>query len=225
VSQNQLALLGQYKRQLERWQTNIPDHLQFFYSDLNSPISLRIIRATLYLRANHIKIIITRPFLDGGIELSVHVALWSSAIHIASDSIQILTQLNATSEIYRLQQAHFNYFLTNSLGLLLQFSAQECNVLTDETTSQLLSEWQPYPDAVRETARRSLTTGIELLRVLGESCQLSRRLWNHISSVVSETRLRSTLLGSWDALATATTFVEPCFGASLPSMATNPLSV
>jgi hypothetical protein len=176
-------LLGFFQYRVEQWQQNIPRELQFTYND-NSNKSIRLIRTILYLRANHLRIITTRPFLCSNAGLTpLNTNLWATAVNVACDTIQVLARLDSSSDIYRLQQAQFNYFLITALGVVLLAITREqlkpCPPLPGSSNQQ-----QPQvPQTTYIKARRDALIALNLLRTLAESSRPSRRHWTRAASL------------------------------------------
>lgn len=195
TSENWKDSFGYFQYQLDQWQLNIPDELQFVYEDTIPSKSLRFLRTILYLRANHLRILIARPFLYPQDKDRVpDEKLYTAAVGVASDTIHILSHLNSTSEIYRLQQAQFNYFLMNALGVVLLAIARE-PLVQRSTMSPGMSKQQVSQSAF-DMARNGAIVGLNLLRSLAEASPISRRLWARVSWLGSRLDLLGVLTSS-----------------------------
>ncbi|KAJ9217863.1 transcriptional regulator family: Fungal Specific TF [Paecilomyces variotii] len=116
--------IGFLDYQVLQWYKQIPDNLKFYA--VESPQNgesvsrgLRRLRVLLYLRMNHLRILIYRPVLHSAASIAENRTHAQAVVDIAKDTVRVLTRLNQTSDIYRTQQVCFNYFLVASLAVLL----------------------------------------------------------------------------------------------------------
>jgi len=86
-------------------------------------------------------------------------------VDIALDSIQVLMHLNATTDIYSLQQNAFNYFLLSSLAIIF---LAVCHA----------------PEVFAGPCRKSFVDAVELVRSLSHCSLISRRLWKSIRGLL-----------------------------------------
>lgn len=158
----------------QEWLESIPPELRLRHPRLGlaaraQPPGLQRLRALLYLRGNHSRILIYRYYLLGREHIrSSHRNAWL-AVEIAQDSIQVLVHLNDSSDIYRRQQAAFNYFLLSALAVLF---LAVCN----------------DPETFAAPCKRSLHSAIDLLRYLSRHNWGSRRLWRSVRGIVPRLR-------------------------------------
>lgn len=78
----------------------------------------RRLQVLLYLRTNQMRIMIYRPVLHSITSIMENKVYAQSVVEVAKDSVRVLTRLNHTTDIYRLQQMCFNYFLVSALAVL-----------------------------------------------------------------------------------------------------------
>lgn len=64
------------------------------------------------------RILIYRPVLLSATSIMENKNYAQKAVEVAKDTIRVLTRLNETSDIYRMQQVTFNYFLISALAVL-----------------------------------------------------------------------------------------------------------
>lgn len=172
--------LDYHQFQLDQWQKNIPEDLKFSYTDYTS-MRKTMLRTILRLRANQMRIIMIRPFLfsSAGTEARLREAM--SAIDVATDTIQVLMNMRAKSNLYRLQQPLFNHFLVAAIGMLYFFVIRHyVQASSSSTTSYRLS------GPAFTTARTGLMQGLEILRALGCSATTPRSLWDKLFPVLSQ---------------------------------------
>ncbi|KAK2875365.1 hypothetical protein FQN49_001659 [Arthroderma sp. PD_2] len=115
--------MGYLDYQVVEWMKNIPDPLNFYSVDnARNPESvnrgIQRLRFVLYIRGNHMRILIYRPVLHSATSIVENMGYAQTVVDIAKDTIRVLTELNRTTDIYRSQQILFNYFLIGALVVL-----------------------------------------------------------------------------------------------------------
>jgi len=109
--------------QIQQWLQAIPPELQLLHpkaddNAIQQPRSLHRLRVLLYVRANHMRILVHRHNLLSATNIAENVSDARAVVEIAKDTIQVLAHLNRTSNIYHTQQVCFNYFLVSALAAL-----------------------------------------------------------------------------------------------------------
>lgn len=106
--------------QIVQWQKSIPPQLRLPTASTPAPSSRAIhrLQVLLYLRANQMRILIYRPVLHTASSIQEHMRHASTVVELAKDTIRALTHLNRTTDIYRVQQVCFNYFLISALAVI-----------------------------------------------------------------------------------------------------------
>lgn len=158
----------------QEWLESIPVQLRLCHPRLGlatraQPPVLHRLRALLYLRGNHFRILIYRYYLLGPNRIRNSYRNAWLAVEIAQDSIQVLVHLNDSSDIYRRQQAAFNYFLLSALAILF---LAVCN----------------DPETFAAPCKKSLHSAIELLRHFSSKSRGSRRLWSSVRGIIPRLR-------------------------------------
>ncbi|KAB8233191.1 putative C6 transcription factor [Aspergillus alliaceus] len=153
--------------QVLRWAAAIPESLRLdqpFEQTQQEPRSIRRLRCLLYLRANQLRMLIYRPVLHSAAHIVRYPAESQVVVDLAKDTIQFITKLNATSDIYRLQQVTFNWFLVSALAVLFLAVAQ--------TPAQFSSH-----------CKEEFYMAVELVKGFSPRSYVSRRLWRSIKSL------------------------------------------
>jgi hypothetical protein len=158
----------------QEWLESIPSDLQLRHPRLGlaaraQPRVLQRLRALLYLRGNHTRILIYRHHMLSPSRIKADMTSARLVVEIARDSIQVLIHLNTTSDIYSRQQSAFNYFLISALAII--FLA----VCHDAAT-------------FAETCRPSFHAAVDLVRDFSRRSQASRRLWKSIRGLLPRLR-------------------------------------
>ncbi|KAL6689779.1 hypothetical protein J3F84DRAFT_353933 [Trichoderma pleuroticola] len=159
---------------IQEWLESVPVQLRLCHPRLGlatraQPPVLHRLRALLYLRGNHFRILIYRYYLLGPNRIKNWYRNAWLAVEIAQDSIQVLVHLNDSSDIYRRQQAAFNYFLLSALAILF---LAVCN----------------DPETFAAPCKKSFHSAIELLRHFSSQSRGSRRLWSSVRGIIPRLR-------------------------------------
>lgn len=152
------------------WMESIPPHLRLQHprhgtAPRPQPVVLQRLRALLYLRGNHTRILIYRHHLLSPTRIKADPRSVWLVVEIAQDVIEVLVHLNATSNIYRRQQSAFNYFLLSALAVV--FLAVCHN-----------------PTVYAEPCRESFYAAVKLVRDFSRHSKASRRLWDSIKGLL-----------------------------------------
>ncbi|KAH6661829.1 hypothetical protein B0J14DRAFT_611602 [Halenospora varia] len=154
--------------QLVQWVSSIPKLLKLDSENGIDAISptrgIRRLQSLLYLRANQMRLLIYRPTLHTTWHINQYTVESDSAVEIAKDTIRFVTGLNKTSDIYRLQQVTFNWFLISALGVLFLAVAQA-------------------PSRFSSHCRNEFYMALELVKDFSTKSYISSRLWKSISSL------------------------------------------
>lgn len=153
-----------------KWTSSIPADLQLLHPRLGLaqrpiPQTLRRLQALLYLRGNHMRILIHRHHVLSSSLIYADLTSSRLVVDIAKDSIQILVDLANTSDIYVRQQSAFNYFLLGALGIVLM---AVCNA----------------PELFSASCRESFSTSVTLVRGFSRQSHASKRLWRSIRGLI-----------------------------------------
>ncbi|KAG4025101.1 hypothetical protein MFRU_066g00040 [Monilinia fructicola] len=152
--------------QIVQWQKTIPIQLQLPAAS-SPPASSRAIhrlQILLYLRANQMRILIYRPVLHSASAIQEHLRHASTVVELAKDTIRALTHLNQTTDIYRVQQVCFNYFLISALAVIFLAS---CHA----------------PVTFSSICRDEFYMALDLVKGFSNKSFVSKRLWKTIKGL------------------------------------------
>ncbi|PQE30615.1 hypothetical protein CJF32_00009850 [Rutstroemia sp. NJR-2017a WRK4] len=152
--------------QVVQWQKAIPPHLQLPTAS-SPPAPSRAIhrlQILLYLRCNQMRILIYRPVLHSASSIQEHPSHASTVVELAKDTIRALTHLNQTSDIYRVQQVCFNYFLISALAVIFLAS---CHA----------------PVTFSSICRDEFYMALDLVKGFSNKSFVSKRLWKTIKGL------------------------------------------
>lgn len=168
--------IGYLDYQSLQWLRSIPDSLKYQHPNSQDPSSaavlndptesrgVRRLRVILYLRANLMRIQIYRPVLHTATSIMENMSYANAVVDVAKDTINVLTHVNQTSDIYRTQQVMFNYFLSSALAVLFLAVSHA-------------------PAQFSECCRDEFYMAIELVRGMSAHSFVSKRLWKTIKGL------------------------------------------
>jgi hypothetical protein len=158
--------IGYLDYQILQWQKSIPPELQLPIASAPETPSraIRRLQILLYLRANQMRILIYRPVLHTANSIQENLNYASTVVGLAKDTIQALTHLNQTSDIYRVQQVCFNYFLISALAVIFLAS---CHA----------------PVHFSSICREEFYMALDLVKGFSNKSWISKRLWKTIKGL------------------------------------------
>ncbi len=158
--------IGYLDYQILEWQKRIPKSLRFVPS-ANAPglnRGERRLQLLIYLRTNQMRILIYRPVLHSATSIMENRHYAQSVVEVAKDTIRVLTRINQTSDIYRTQQACFNYFLVSALAVLF--------LAVSHTPVEFNSQ-----------VRDEFYMALDLIKGFSTKSYISKRLWMTIKGL------------------------------------------
>ncbi len=158
--------IGYLDYQILQWQSSIPESLKFYPpmnpTELGAPNrGQRRLQVLLYLRTNQLRILIYRPVLHSATSIMENRGHAQAVVEIAKDSIRVLTSLNQMTDIYRIQQMCFNYFLVSALAVLFLAVAHA-------------------PVEFSRQVRDEFYMALDLVKGFSTKSYISKRLWKTI---------------------------------------------
>ncbi|KAH8204140.1 hypothetical protein TruAng_001692 [Truncatella angustata] len=157
-----------------KWSSSIPADLQFLHPRLGfnrrpAPRTLRRLQTFLYLRGNHMRILIHRHHVLSFSLVNADLRSARLVVDVAKDTIQVLVDLANTSDIYARQQPAFNYFLLGALAIIF---LAVCNA----------------PELFSSSCRESFSSAVALVRGFSRQSHASKRLWRSIRGLIPAVR-------------------------------------
>jgi hypothetical protein len=158
--------IGYLDYQILQWQKSVPSELQLPTTSSTQPPSrvMHRLQILLYLRANQMRILVYRPVLHSASSIQDNVSYASTVVELARDTIRALTHLNQTSDIYRVQQVCFNYFLISALAVIFLAS---CHA----------------PVHFSSICRDEFYMALDLVKGFSTKSFVSKRLWRTIKGL------------------------------------------
>ena len=166
--------------QVEQWRMQALAGLNFIHPRDRRQLTTNVlpdsVATLLYLRANQGRVQLIRPFFLTDVEVESRDSLAKVGIDYILDTIDILYDLDATTDIYRTQLPLFRHFLASSIALMLLIIAK----LPDTPA--------PGSNFPRQESYLSLKEGIarakELALKYENSSKASLRTWQRIRTLL-----------------------------------------
>ncbi|KAG4434544.1 hypothetical protein IFR05_009960 [Cadophora sp. M221] len=166
--------------QVQRWRESLPPSLQLVTSTSgsrssptpsqnhndHSPQSRQRLQVLLYLRANHMRILVHRHNILSSQSIASNKPGAHLVTTIAKDTIRLLVLMRETSTIYETQQPSFNYFLISALAAIFLAVCHD-------------------PAEFSAGCRDEFFSALELLKVLSSQGASAKRLWKSLRGLRS----------------------------------------
>ncbi|KAK0113956.1 hypothetical protein ONS96_014805 [Cadophora gregata f. sp. sojae] len=164
--------------QVQRWRESLPPALQLSMIDPSSPPntqktsistpsqSLQRLQILLYLRANHLRILIHRHNIMSSTAIAANREGAHLVTSIAKDTIRLLVRMRETSTIYETQQTAYNYFLISALAAIFLAVCHD-------------------PGDFSVGCRDEFFSALELLKDLSSHGASAKRLWKSLKGLKS----------------------------------------
>ncbi|PVH76667.1 hypothetical protein DL98DRAFT_657261 [Cadophora sp. DSE1049] len=164
--------------QVQRWRESLPPSLQLSTTDpttspsshrtsISAPSqSLQRLQVLLYLRANHLRILIHRHNILSSAAISSNREGAHLVTSIAKDTIRLLVRMRETSTIYETQQTAYNYFLISALAAIFLAVCHD-------------------PGQFSAGCRDEFFSALELLKDLSSHGASAKRLWKSLKGLKS----------------------------------------
>ena len=223
---NRQEMFSFFQYRLEEWRKSITTDFQFSHNDKKTDKWNHQLRTILYLRANHLGIIIARSFLSGNETIGAGPSeVWTYSVDMAADTIRILTCLDSSPAMHCLNKLQTNYFLITALGILLLAISQGPY---NHTPGSLCQNHPSMPAITYLKAQHTAIAALNMLYRQAESSSQSQRLWERVRGLTCRLNLLDYLipvddrLGNSDHGERATTGVilhaiEPVKGHTVPT--------
>lgn len=131
----------------------------------------------LYLRANQIRGLMIRSYFLSGSSLASKERVARSGVELACDTIDLLSDLDATTEIYRKQHPFFQHFLASSVALLFLIVARQSK---EHSASPIAERFLPVDWS------KSISRAFNLAAAYSDASSASRRLWKRMVDTLSK---------------------------------------
>ena len=213
-------LLATFLSQMDQWQNTLPEEFRYRPADYNSCDRIRWARASLYLRANQLRILMLRPFLYTYARSAGNAENFELAAKVACDNFRVLADLEATSSLLHTQRALCSHFLLTVVSALLLIAVHRT---APSNAARIPASELLVQDTIVQNLLESLSQALDLLNSLTVASDPSRELSSMVSKIDGLVgRLRLRLFGEIECRVSSRgdsfqTGMDPLF--SLPGIA------
>jgi hypothetical protein len=135
----------------------------------------------LYLRANAVRCLLLRPFFFSNTPTAASERKKVLGLEIISETINILSLLNKTTDTYAKLHPHFQHILATTCALLFLIVAY--------AKQSRASSYAEFPRDFSISVNRSFKNATALAAAYRSSSRASRRLWKRLISLEESLRL------------------------------------
>lgn len=154
------------------WYNSVPEEVKISSLDpLKMPIGpagyvydTQRLQIWTRLRLNQIRIWLYTPILHSAISIVENMQFARKAVELAKQTIHYLTDLNATTNIYRRMQMFYHQFLTSAIAVLFLASTHA-------------------PLQFSASCRKEFYMALELIKNMSAKSWVSQRIWRTIGSL------------------------------------------
>lgn len=183
ISKNYQEVFSYFQYRLEEWRKNIKPKFQYKASDARIEKWNRTLSTILHLRANNLRIVVSRFLLFGnGVSGTCAIDIWTPSVDVAADTAHVLANMDGSPLTCTFQKSQSNYFLIAALGISLLAILQNSPLPASPSfinTTTLMSP-TTYLKA-QQTAKICLN----LLYNRAESSRQSGWLWKRVQGLAS----------------------------------------
>lgn len=165
--------------QIEQWRKRSLEKQNFTHPSTwqaSPPANMPSWTIILYLRANAVRGILLRPFfLSSSLNTESSKRSIGPGLDIVSDTVNILSTLDRSTDIYRKQHPFLQHFLVSACALLfliIAFADQKCGASSSSGDSFPAESW----DAVG----RNFMKAFALASAYSDSSRMSRKLFDRL---------------------------------------------
>ncbi|KAH8880204.1 hypothetical protein GQ53DRAFT_737400 [Thozetella sp. PMI_491] len=165
--------------QIEQWRKKSLTGLSFVHpfdrGAAAGDVPPQTLPTLLYLRASQLRGLMMRSYLLSSSTLAKEEKFIRAGLEIACDIIDVLFDLDATTDIYRIHHETFQHFLASSVALLFLLIANESK---KHPNSTILND-----AGVLSTTSTSVRRAFGLATVYASATSASCRLWKRMTSI------------------------------------------
>ena len=184
-----------FEYRLDRWTQHVEDRcFELEGQDEQTRENNSFLRNIFLLRANHLRIIVSRSLLGTG-----QLVVTAETMDTAADSINLLSSLYQSTKTYRFHQAQMDAFLISAVGIMLLALTQEkttaCAPYSNERDTTVLPR-------TLDIAQQSLVAVLNLLQTKATDSQHARRMLDCMQDLLKRLNLLDSLLPMWPSIPT-----------------------
>jgi hypothetical protein len=157
-------------QEILQWYDSVPEEVKVRNWDKEKQMTstpsynLQRLRIFTYLRLNQIRIWLYTPFLHSATSIMSNPVQAQRVVDLAKDTIQYLSNLNSTTNLYRRLQIFYHQFLTSAISAVFLASVHA-------------------PVRFSAACREEFYLALDLVKDLSAKSWVSKRLWRTIRSL------------------------------------------
>lgn len=161
--------------QIDQWRKNAVGNYNFTQQGIwnTTPISrIPSWAVLLNLRANAAHSMLLRPFFFGNKLTAASKKSIEPAVHLISDTINILSNLDKSTEVYRKQQPFYVHLLASACALM--------SLVIAHITQNHAALAPDLPEKFEQTLSNSFRKAFNLAKAYNTTSRASRKLWKRL---------------------------------------------
>ncbi|KAJ4856772.1 fungal specific transcription factor domain-containing protein [Trichoderma breve] len=168
--------------EVEQWRGSSLNGMKFIHpiiqDDPNISWKTRsVIPTLLHLRANQLQHLLFQQLLISNPNLAISTSFAEPSLETANDTIEILCDINESSDLYRKQLPVFRHFLASSISVILM-------TITHKTQIETTSSSDVRQQFLSNKTSDIITRAVQLATAYADSSGISRQLWEQLVSIV-----------------------------------------
>lgn len=136
-----------------------------------------VIPTLLHLRANQLQDLLFRQLFISNPNLAIGTSFAEPSLETACDTIEILCDINESSDLYRKQLPVFRHFLASSISVIFM-------IITHKTQIETTSSSDVRQQFLSNKTSDIITRAVQLATAYADSSGISRQLWERLVSIV-----------------------------------------
>lgn len=168
--------------EVEQWRGSSFKGMNFIHpriqDDPNTSWKTRSVIPTLiHLRANQLQHLLFRQLFISNSNLAIGTSIAEPSLETACDTIEILCDIDESSDLYRKQLPVFRHFLASSISVIFI-------IITHKTQTETKSSSEVRQQFLSNKTSDIITRAVQLATAYADSSGISRQLWERLVSIV-----------------------------------------
>lgn len=176
-----------FEYRLDRWKTRIETGcFELEGQDAQTLENNTFLRNIFLLRANHLRIIVSRSLLATG-----QRSVTAETVRVAADSIDSISLLYRSTKTYRFHQAQVDAFLISAVGIMLLALTQDNAAAPSPYCNE---RHLPLPPQSQDIAQQSIVAVLSLLQKKAGDSQHAKRMLDLVQDLLKRLNILDRLL-------------------------------
>jgi hypothetical protein len=176
-----------FEYRLDRWKKRIETRcFELEGQDAQTVENNAFLRNIFLLRANHLRIIVSRSLLFTG-----QRTVAAETVDVAAESINLLSLLYRSTKTYRFHQAQLDAFLISAVGIMLLALTQDNKAALSAYCNE---RCVPIPPQSQDIAQQSIVAVLSLLQSKARDSQHAKRMLDFVQDLLKRLNILDGLL-------------------------------